>query len=167
MAMPSRAGTLAERRTQLDLRCGGCRHEWSVETTPPVLIVKPGRETDGEASGREAAIGNAVGRGDRRESDGCLRQRMRVGLCGLLTSTDRAHTITVLYSLDAHRVIGRLRLMDPNGMCPPWLAPGSRLWLSGYDGLPMRIRITVVNLAPEANNDDDLFAEFVVPQVSK
>ena len=165
--MPSRAGTLAERRTQLDLRCGRCRHEWSIEMTPPVLIVKPDRETDSETFRSQPPITKEPRTRDRRESYGSHRQRMRVGLRGLLTSTDRTQTVTVLYSLNAHRVAGRLRLMDPSSVSPPWLVAGSRLWLSGYDGLRLRIRITVVKLRGEGCKDDDHFAEFVVPQITQ
>ena len=52
---------------------------------------------------------------------------MRVGLRGLLRSGDRAHTIAVLYSLDADGLTGRLRPMDPNSAWPPWLAEASRV----------------------------------------
>jgi hypothetical protein len=45
-AMPFRAGTLPAGRTQVDLRCRDCGHEWMEEMTPPVLIVKPDRRTD-------------------------------------------------------------------------------------------------------------------------
>jgi len=166
-AMPLRAGTLAERRTQVDLKCARCRHEWSIEMTRPVLIVKPDRETDDDTSSSQPANAKEVPTDDRRESYESNRQRMRVGLCGLLRSTDRTHTVTVLYSLDARRVTGRLRLLDPSSVCPLWLVPGSRLWLSGYDGLPLRIRITVVKLRREGCKDDEHFAEFVVPQVTQ
>ena len=167
MAMPSRAGTLAERRTQVDLKCGRCRHEWSIEMTPPVLIVNPDRETDRETSGSQPATAIEGRTRDRRESYGLHSQRMRVGLPGLLTSTDRMHTVTVLYSLNAHRVAGRLRLMDPSSVYPQWLVAGSRLWLSGYDGSALRIRITVVKSRREGRNDDDDFAEFVVHQITQ
>lgn len=163
-AMPSRAGTLAERRTQVDLKCGRCRHEWSIETTPPVLIVTPDRETDGASSGRPLANPQPVHTEDRRESYELNGQRMRVGLCGLLKSTDRTHTVTVLYSLDAQRVTGRLRPMDPSSASPPWLVAGRRVWLSGYDGVALRIRITAVKLRCDGSDDDEHFAEFVVAQ---
>lgn len=164
-ALPSRAGTLAERRTQVDLRCTRCRHEWSLEMTPPVLIVNPDRETDDETFDRQTVRAEEFQTGNRRDLHDWARQRMRVGLCGLLRSTDRTHTVTVLYSLDPQRVNGRLRLMDPGGVSPAWLAPRRRLWLSGYDGLPMRIRITTVKPRHEGGSDDEHFAEFVVPQV--
>lgn len=164
--MPSKAGTLAERRTQVDLKCARCRHEWSIEMTPPVLIVKPERETDGETASSEPAIGEQVRTDDRREPHETHAQRMRVGQCGLLRSTDRTHTITVLYSLDAQRLSGRLRLTDPESAWPEWLAPGSRLWLFEYDGLPLRIRVTVIKPRREGE-DDDHFAEFVVPPVTR
>lgn len=166
-AMPLSAGTLAERRTQVHLKCDRCRHEWSIEMTPPVLIVKPDRETDGDPSSSQPAIAQEAQTDDRRESCELNRQRMRVGLCGLLKSTDRTHIVTVLYSLDPHRVTGRLRLIDPSSACPLWLVPGSRLWLSGYDGVPLRIRITVVKLPRDGCNDDEHFAEFVVPHVTQ
>ena len=165
-AMPLRAGTLAEHRTLVQLKCDGCRHEWSIEMTPPVLIVKPDRETDGDTFNSEPALAHDVPSDDRRDSFELNRQRMRVGLCGVLRSTDRTHSVTVLYSLDAHRVTGRLRLLDPNSVFPAWLGPGSRLWLSGYDGVLMRIRITVVKLRLEGRNDDEHFAEYVMPQTT-
>lgn len=166
-AMPIRVGTLAEHRTQVDLKCDGCRHEWSIEMTPPVLIVKPDRETDGDPSSSQAAIAQEAHTDDRRQSYQLNRQRMRVGLCGLLRSTDGTHTVTVLYSPDAHRVNGRLRLLDPSSVFPPWLVPGSRLWLSGYDGVALRIRITVVKLRRHGCKDDEHFAEYVMPQVTQ
>ena len=165
--MPLRAGTLAKDRTRVDLKCARCRHEWSFEMTPPFLIVKPERDTDGDTSSSRPAMAKEVKIDDRRESYELHRRRMRVGLCGLLRSTDRTQTVTVLYSLDSHRVTGRLRLMDPSGLCPLWLVPGSRLWLSGDDGLPVRIRITVVKPRREGCKDDEHFAEFVVPQVTR
>lgn len=166
-AMPIRVGTLAEHRTQVDLKCDGCRHEWSIEMTPPVLIVKPDRETDGVPSSSQPAIAQAVQTDDRRESYQLNGQRMRVGLCGLLRSTDRTHTVTVLYSLNAHRVTGRLRLLDPSSVFPRWLVPDSRLWLSGYDGVESRIRITVVKLRRDGCKDDEHFAEYVMPHVTQ
>ena len=91
---------------------------------------------------------------------------MRVGLCGLVRSTDRTHAVTVVYSLDARRHAGRLRLTDPGSVWPTWLVPGSRLWLFGHDGLSLRIRTTVVKMAGEGSKEDDQFAEFVVPSVT-
>lgn len=135
--------------------------------TPPVLIVNPDRETDHETFERQAVMAEEFQTGDRRESHDWARQRMRVGLCGLLRSTDRAHILTVLYSLDPDRINGRLRVMDPGGVSPVWLAPRRRLWLSGYDGLPMRIRITTVKPRREGGGDDEHFAEFVVPQAGE
>jgi hypothetical protein len=73
--------------------------------------------------------------------------------------------VTVLYSLDPRRVAGRLRLPDPNSAFPPWLVPGSRLWLSAYDGVRLRIRITVVKPRREGGHDDEHFAEFSVAPV--
>lgn len=164
--MPLRAGTLAEHRTQVDVKCNGCRHEWSIEMTPPVLIVKPDRETDGDTSSSHPAIAQEVQTVDRRESYEWTRQRMRAGLCGLLRSTDRAHTVSVLYSHDARRIAGRLRPLDPGCAFPRWLVAGSRLWLTGYDGVPLRIRITMVKLPREGCKDDERFAEYVMPQVT-
>lgn len=161
--MPSRAGTLAEYRTQVDLRCGRCRHEWSIEMTPPVLIVRPERETDGGELTNHPATAEQVETGERRDSSELRHQRMRLGLGGLLTSTDRTNTIPVLYSVDARGRTGRLRLIDPSRPFPVWLVAGSRLWLSAYDGLPLRIRITAVTLP---TTDAEHFAEFVVPRVS-
>lgn len=165
--MPLSAGTLAEHRTQVHLKCDSCRHDWFIEMTPPVLIVKPDRETDGDTSCGQPALSEEVQTDDRRESQELNRQRMRVGLCGLLRSTDRTHTVTVLYSLDARRINGRLRVLDPSSAFPRWLVPGSRLWLSGYDGVPLRIRITVVKPRREDCNDDEHFAEYVMPQVTQ
>ncbi len=164
-AMPLTAGTLSEGRTQVNLKCGDCRHEWSIEMAPPVVIVRPDRETDGDTSGSPPPIAQDGQTDDRRDAHEVNRQRMRVGLCGLLTSSDRTHTVTVLYSLDAHRVAGRLRLLDPGSVFPPWLVPGSRLWLSAYDGVPLRIRISVVKPPSDDGKDDEHFAEFAVPQV--
>ena len=164
-AMPSRAGTLAEHRTQVDLKCSRCRHEWSLEMTPPVLIVKPDRETDAEEPTTPPAPSTAIQKDKRRESES-TRQRMRVGSCGLLRSTDRTHTVAVLYSLNSDRIAGRLRLVDPSGATPPWLAQGSRLWLFDYDGLPLRIRITTVKPPRDGYKDAEQFAEFVVHQVT-
>ena len=165
--MPLRAVTLAEHRAQLDLKCNGCRHEWSIEMTPPVLIVKPDRETDGDTFSSHPAIAHEVQTGDRRESYELNRQRMRVGLCGLLRSTDRTHTVTVLYSHDARRIAGRLRLLDLSSVAPRWLVAGSRLWLTGYDGVQLRIRITMVKLRREGRKDDEHFAEYLMPQVTQ
>lgn len=134
--------------------------------TPPVLIVKPERETDGETSSRQPVIVEEFRAGDRREPNESHRQRMRVGMCGLLRSTDRTHTVPVIYSLDAQQLAGRSRLTDPGSAWPAWLVPGGRLWLSGYDGLPLRIRITVVKPRRDGE-DDDHFAEFVVPPVTR
>lgn len=92
---------------------------------------------------------------------------MRAGLCGLLRSSDRKQTIAVLYSLDARRVTGRVRPLDPTSAFPPWLVPGSRLWLSAYDGARMRIRISVVQPTRDGGNDDEHFAEFTVPKVTR
>ncbi|HEX7280884.1 MAG TPA: hypothetical protein VF239_02430 [Vicinamibacterales bacterium] len=75
------------------------------------------------------------------------------------------HTITVLYSVNSHRSTGRLRLISRTTVWPQWLVPGSRLWLSSYDGLRLRIRITAVKLRCGASEDDDDFAEFVVPHL--
>ena len=161
-AMPFRAGTLAEGRTQVNLICDQCRHEWSIEMTPPVLIVKPDRETDGtEVSSPETNEPN-----DRRQAYKRRRQRMRVGLCGLLKSADGAHTVAVLYSLAADRAAGRLRLLDPSHLFPSWVAEGTPLKLSGYDGVPLRIRITTIKLPREGRRGDDYFAEFAVRQTA-
>lgn len=134
-----------------------------MEMTPPVLIVTPERETDTDAPSSYPATIDDIQTDDRRDSSELRQQRMRVGLCGLLTSTDRTQTITVLYSLDARGHTGRLRLTDPSSPLPAWLTAGSRLWLSAYDGLPLRIRITAVKLPAEGGAADDHFAEFVVP----
>ncbi|HUQ87273.1 MAG TPA: hypothetical protein VM096_06920 [Vicinamibacterales bacterium] len=132
--------------------------------TPPVLIVKPERETDGGTTSSDLPIAEDIPTDDRREPSEFNTRRLRVGLCGLLKSTDRTHTITVLYSVDARGVCGRLRLVDPKGVYPQWLNRGSKLWLSGYDGVPLRIRITADKLRPEDKNDEH-FAEFVVQQI--
>ena len=162
--MPSKARTLAEHRTEVDLICSRCRYEWSIEMSPPVLIVKPDRETDDRPRDSQPADHEDARNGDRRRSQPVKRPRMRVGLTGLLTSTDRMHTSTVLYSVNAHRSTGRLRFINRTSVWPEWLVQGSRLWLSGYDGLRLRIRITAVKLRCGASEDDDDFAEFVVPQ---
>lgn len=160
--MPLKAGTLAEGRTQVVLQCAKCRHEWPIEMKPPVVIVNPDRETDGGASASQApTVHDGHDRRDTHETD---TQRMRVGLCGLLRSGDRTHTVTVLYSLDAQRANGRLRLIDPGQLFPEWLHPGSRLKLSGYDGVALYIRITTVKLPREDSQADDHFAEFTVRQ---
>ena len=167
--MPFRAGTLAETRTQVDLRCDYCGHELTIEMTPPVLIVAPDRETDGGASpSSEPAIvleGNQAD--DRRNLHEANMQRMRVGLRGLLKSADGSHTVTVLYSLDGHRARGRMRPLDPSNVFPAWLAPESRLKLHGYDGLPLDVCVTAVKLPRDDRKDDDHFAEFVVGQVTR
>ena len=161
-AMPFRAGTLAEGRTQVHLTCDECRHQWSIEMTPPVLIVKPERETDGtEASSSEVDQAN-----DRRHAYKRHRRRMRAGLCGLLKSPGSAHTVAVLYSLTADRTAGRLRLLDPDHRFPAWVTGDSRLKLSGYDGVPLRICITMVKLPRDGWKDDDHFAEFVVRPIA-
>ena len=164
--MPLWAGTLAKDRTRVDLKCERCRHEWSFEMTPPFVIVSPERATDSDTPCSRPVIAKEVQTDDRRESYELHERRMRAGLCCLLRSTDRMHTVTVLHSLDAHRVARRLRLLAPSSACPPWLVPGSRLWLSGDDGVPLRIRITVVKPRRERCNDDEHFAEFVLPQVT-
>lgn len=166
--MPVRAGTLAETRTQVDLRCAHCGHELTIEMTPPVLIVTPDRQTDGAASGSEPTVvpeGNQSD--DRRNLREAHMQRMRVGLRGLLMSGDGAHTVTVLYSLDGHRARGRMRPLDPSNLFPRWLDPESRLKLHGYDGLPLDICVTAVKLPRPDRKDDDHFAEFVVRQVTR
>lgn len=165
-AMPRKAGTLAEGRTQFHLRCAGCRHEWSIEMSPPVVVVTPDRDTDRVTASSDTPVhesGHDVG-GDRRNPSAANAQRMRVGLCGLLRSADRMHTVTVLYSLDARGLTGRLRLVDPATLFPDWLSADSRLKLSGYDGAPLYIRITAVQLPREGEKDDDHFAEFLVRQ---
>ena len=162
--MPLKAGTIAEGRTQVDLKCDDCGHEWFIEMSPPVLIVKPDRQTDGAAS-VTASSPEIDTTEDRRHVAEMHRQRMRIGLCGLLTSPGGTHTVAVLYSLDADRVTGRLRLLDPNHLFPPWLGPDSLLRLSGYDGVPLHISVTVVKLPGDVRKDDDHFAEFVVRRV--
>lgn len=164
--MPSRIRTLAECRTEVDLICSRCRYEWSIEMSPPVLIVKPDRETDEDPCVSQPAAHDDARGGDRRGKQTVQRPRMRVGLSGVLTSTDRRHTITVLYSLNSRRSAGRLRLINRTSAWPQWLVPGSRLWLSGYDGLPLRIRITAVKLRGAGFEDDDDFAEFIVPHLT-
>ena len=163
-AMPFRAGTLAETRTQLDLRCDYCGHELTLEMKPPVLIVAPDRETDGAASSNNGppAAGQGNQANDRRNSLEANRQRMRVGLRGLLRSSDGMHTITVLYSLDGHRARGRMRPLDPGNPFPAWLEPECGLQMHGYDGLPLDICITAVRRPRRDRKDDDHFAEFVV-----
>jgi hypothetical protein len=166
--MPLKGGTLSQRRTQLNLQCADCRFEWSIEMAPPVLIVKPDRQTDGEASGSRPPMVEHGPTEDKRDTAESNRQRMRAGLCGLLKSSDRTHTVTVLYSLDARQVTGRLRLLDPASVFPPWLVPGSRLWLSAYDGAALRIRISGLKPRREGSDDDDEhFAEFDVAHVTR
>ena len=167
--MPVRAGTLAEARTQVDLRCDYCGHELSIEMTPPVLIVNPDRHTDGAAvSGSEPPIvleGNQ--REQRRNAAAANLKRMRVGLRGLLVSADGMHTVAVLYSLDGHRSRGRMRPLDPSSRFPSWLNPDGRLKLHGYDGFPVDISVTVVKIPLQDWKDDDHFAEFVVRPVTR
>jgi hypothetical protein len=164
--MPIRAGTLAEARTQVDLRCDYCGHELSIEMTPPVLIVTPDRETDCAASpGEPPTAREANQAGDRRNSHDTNMQRMRVGLRGLLMSVDETHTVSVLYSLDGLRARGRMRPLNPSRRFPSWMDPESRLTLRGYDGLPLDIRVTVVKIPLVESKNDDHFAEFVVRQV--
>jgi hypothetical protein len=174
--MPLKGGTIAEGRTQLDLKCGDCGHQWFIEMSPPVLIVKPDRQTDvatspterppideqGQAPGSSPEISKID---DRRHPAEMHPQRMRIGLCGLLTSTDGTHTVAVLYSLDADRATGRLRLLDPGHPFPPWLGPDTGLRLSGYDGVPLHISVTAVKLPRDVPKDDDHFAEFVVRRI--
>lgn len=160
-AMPLRAGTLAEARTQLHLKCDACRHEWSIEMAPPVLIVMPDRETDRSTSTMQPSIAGHGQADDRRDVGELNRQRMRAGLCGLLRSADGAHTVGVLYSLDDDRAAGRLRLLDPGSAFPGWLVRNSQLKLADYDGVELRVRITVVKPRREGCKDDEHFAEFV------
>jgi hypothetical protein len=169
MAMPFRAGTLAETRTQVDLRCEHCGHELTIEMTPPVLIVTPDRHTDdaGLAGGGRPIVPEPNQTEDRRSVRGANMQRMRVGLRGLLMSADRAHTVSVLYSLDGHRGRGRLRPLDPGNPFPSWLVPDRRLKLHGYDGLPLDISVTAVKLPRHDRKDDDHFAEFVVRAMTR
>ena len=161
-ASPSKAGTLTERRTQVHLKCACCRHEWSLEMAPPVLMFKPDRETDDEVATEQPPMPPQSEAGERRGTVPPKMRRMRVGLRGLLRSGDRAHTIAVLYSLDADGLTGRLRPMDPNSAWPPWLAEASRVWLSGDDEPPLRARISLVKAPAATGNDDDYFAEFQV-----
>jgi len=164
MAMPSTGRTLSQRRTQLNLKCDDCRHEWSIEMAPPALIVRPDRQTDGDTSGLRLPIAEERRTDDKRNAGESNRQRMRAGLGGLLRSSDRTQTLAVLYSLDARRVTGRLRPLDPARAFPRWLVPGSRLWLFAYDGAPLRIRVSLVR-PPRDGGDDEHFAEFTVPKV--
>lgn len=164
--MPLTAGTLSQRRTQVNLKCVDCRYEWSIETAPPILIVTPDRQTDGEPSAG-GPTGEEDRPDDRRKPHDLNRQRMRVGLCGLLTSSDTTQKVAVLYSLDARQAAGRLRLLDPSSAFPPWLVPGSRVWLSAYDGMRLRIRISVMKRRREGSEDDEHFAEFAVATASR
>jgi hypothetical protein len=163
-AMPAKAGTLSERRTQVDLLCARCRHEWPLEMTPPVLIVNPDRETDDAVIAEPPPIAPRTEPGDRRARGRSDRssQRMRVGLRGLLRSGDRMHTIAVLYSLDRDGRTGRLRPVDPNSPWPHWLREASRVWLSGEERLLLRARITAIKAPTLAEPDEDHFSEFVV-----
>jgi hypothetical protein len=169
MAMPIRAGTLAETRTQVDLRCDCCGAELTIEMTPPVLIVTPERETDGAASSVSApgTERQAEQADDRRNLHPPNTQRMRVGLRGLLRSADGSQTVTVLYSLDGHRARGRMRPLDPSNLFPSWVDAESRVTLHGYDGLPLDIRVTAVKLPRDDRKGDDHFAEFVVREVAR
>ena len=92
---------------------------------------------------------------------------MRLGFRGALISADRAHNVPVLYSLHAQRGTGRLRPVDPAGVFPAWVAPGTRVWLQGDDGLARRVRITKVKCRREGWRDDDHFAEYVTAQVDR
>ena len=166
-ALPLTGGTLSQRRTQLNLKCDECRHEWSIEMAPPVLIVRPDRQTDGGTSGRQPPIAEGRRTDDKRNAGKSNRQRMHAGLCGLLRSSDRTQTLAVLYSLDARRVTGRVRPLDPASAFPRWLVPGSRLWLSAYDGAQMRIRISMVQPPRDGGEEDEHFAEFTVPKVTR
>jgi hypothetical protein len=169
MAMPFRAGTLAETRTQVDLRCDHCGHQLSIEMTPPVLIVTPDRQTDdaGSAGSEPPIVTEANHTNDRRNVRGPNMQRMRVGLRGVLMSADEAHTVTVLYSLDGHCARGRMRLLAPGNGFPSWLVAETRLKLHGYDGQPLEISVTVVKPPRPDHKDDDHFAEFVVSHVTR
>lgn len=164
--MPLTGGTLSQRRTQLNLKCDDCGHQWSIEMAPPVLIVRPDRQADGDTSGRQPPIAEERRTDEKRNAGESNRQRMHAGLCGLLQSSDRTHTLAVLYSLDARRVTGRVRPLDPTSAFPQWLVPGSRLWLSAYDGAQMRIRISVVQ-PRDGGKDGEHFAEFTVPKVTR
>ena len=166
-AMPLTGGTLSQRRTQLNLKCHDCRHEWPIELAPPVLIVRPDRQTDGDTSRRQPPIAEERRPDDRRNARAPSRQRMHAGLCGVLRSSDRTQTLAVLYSLDARRVTGRVRPLDPASAFPRWLVPGSRLWLSAYDGAPIRIRISVVRPRRDRGEDDEHYAEFTVSKVTR
>ena len=169
MAMPVRAGTLAEMRTQVDLRCDHCGHELTIEMTPPVLIVTPERETDGGASpvNDAATVLEESQADDRRTLHRPNTQRMRVGLRGLLKSAGGSQTVTVLYSLDGHRARGRMRPLDPGNRFPSWVEAESRLTLNGYDGLPLDISVTAVKLPRDDRKGDDHFAEFVVREATR
>ena len=161
-AMPLKGGTLTQSRTQLNLKCDDCRHEWFIEMSPPVLLLTVDRETDRERSRSRIAMAPQVPTAERRQPSRSHRQRIRVGLCGLLRSSDRTHAVAVRYSLDPDRVNGRLRLLDPSSGFPGWLEQGSRLWLYGYDGVPLRVRITTVTPPRAGPTDDEQFAEYIV-----
>lgn len=163
-AMPLKGGTLTQSRTQLNLKCDECRHEWSIEMMPPVLLLMAGRETDRDASRKPQAMSSPIQTPDRRRPDRSHRRRTRVGLCGLLRSADRTQAVAVLYSVDPGRVNGRLRVLDPGSRFPGWLVQGSRLWLYGYDGVPLRVRITAVAPRRGGLADDEQFAEYVIRQ---
>ncbi len=162
-AMPSKAGTLAKGRTQMDLRCDKCRHEWTIEMSPPVLIVNPARQTDSATSSSQTPVAQEEHEVDRRHLTEMNARRMRVGLRGLL-SGDGALPVSVLYSLDADRARGRLRPLDPGNLFPSWLALNKRLKLSGDDGVTLVIRITAVQIPPAGRKDDEYFAGFIVRQ---
>lgn len=162
--MPSKAGTLAQHRTQVHLKCENCRHEWSVEMIPPVVLVKRDRKTDDDSGNNPHATAQGIHAADRRKPYRFSRQRMRAGLCGLLRPVDRTQTVAVLYSLDARQAAGRLRPLDPRAVFPGWLVPGSRLWLTDYDGAPRRIRVTAVRAARDGPRDGEQFAEYVLAQ---
>ena len=160
--MPFKGGTLSQSRTQLDLKCDDCRHQWSIEMASPVLIVRPDRQTDGKLSSDQRRNGTAGRSDDKRHPYAFKRQRMRAGLPGLLKSPDKTQSLAVLYSLNARQVRGRLRPLDPTTVFPGWVIPGGRLWLSAYDGASLRVRISVVKPRREGRDDDEHFAEFAV-----
>ena len=85
---------------------------------------------------------------------------------GSLYLTDGGEEIKAFNSLDGHGSRGRLRPLDPEALFPSWLDQGTQPKLSGFDGSPMDITITLVKRPRKGWTNDDHFAEFIVRQVT-